>query len=342
MIREAINKVVLGRNLSRPEAGEVMSEIMNGEATPAQIASLVTALRMKGETVEEIIGLVQVMRERVVRVVPQADCLVDTCGTGGDGLHTFNVSTTAMFIVAGAGAKVAKHGNRAASSSCGSADVLQALGVTIDLSAEAIAKCIDDVGVGFMFAPNMHPAMKHAVCPRREIGIRTVFNLLGPMSNPAGARRQVIGVFSAEVTETMAQVLRELGTQRAMVFHGEPGMDELSTVGLTKVTELDGEQIKTYWLDSTELGFPRARLCDLQAVDKDVESNAAALMSVLHGEKGPMTDIALLNAGAALLVAGASADLAEGVSRAREAVDSGAGLDALERFRNLTQELSAN
>ncbi|OFX18307.1 MAG: anthranilate phosphoribosyltransferase, partial [Armatimonadetes bacterium RBG_16_58_9] len=220
MIREAIRKVVERDDLTRQEAVAAMTEIMNGEATPAQVASFITAMRMKGETVEEITGFVEVMREKSVKVRPSSDKLLDTCGTGGDRLHTFNISTTATFVIVGAGVTVAKHGNRAASSTCGSADVLEALGVNLNLGPEQVARCIDDAGIGFMFAPAMHPAMKHAVGPRKEIGIRTVFNILGPMTNPAGAKRQVIGVFSPEITETMAQVLNTLGTERAMVFHG--------------------------------------------------------------------------------------------------------------------------
>lgn len=339
MIREAIKKVVEHENLTEQEAVATMTEIMDGEATPAQVASFITAMRMKGETVPEITGFVKVMREKAVRVRPKSADLVDTCGTGGDKLSTFNISTTATFVIVGAGVTVAKHGNRAASSSCGSADVLEALGVNITLNAGQVAHCIDTAGIGFMFAPAMHPAMKNAVGPRKEIGIRTVFNMLGPLTNPAGARRQVIGVFSPGITEAMAKVLAALGTECAMVFHGMAGLDEMSTLGETKISELKNGEVRTYSLKPEEVGLETAREVDLAAGEGGVADNVNALLGVLDGEKGPKRDIVLLNAAAALIVAGKAENLREGLAAAAESVDSGAAMGALERFKTVTQEL---
>lgn len=342
MIKDAIRKVVDGKDLCEAEAVETMTKIMNGEATPAQVASFVTALRLKGETVEEITGFVRVMREKSVRVHPKATNFVDTCGTGGDKLNTFGISTTATFVIVGAGATVAKHGGRAASSSCGSADVLEALGINISLSAEQIAYCIDNAGLGFMFAPMMHPAMKHAVGPRKEIGIRTVFNMLGPLTNPAGAKRQIIGVFSQDITETMARVLASLGTERAMVFHGLDGLDELSTLGETRVSEIKDGEVRTYTMLPSDVGLDTARAEDLAAGDGSVEDNVRAFMSVLEGNKGAKRDIVLLNASAALVVTGIANSLEDGIALAAKSIDSGAALNALERFKTVTQELAKN
>lgn len=340
MIREAIRKVVEGTDLTECEANATMTEIMDGEATPAQVASFITAMRMKGETVPEITGFVKVMREKAVRVRPKCHHLVDTCGTGGDKLNTFNISTTATFVIVGAGVTVAKHGNRAASSTCGSADVLEALGVNLNLDAERVADCIDTAGMGFMFAPAMHPAMRHAVGPRKEIGIRTIFNILGPMTNPAGAKRQIIGVFSPDITETMAQVLAALGTERAMVFHGMAGLDEMSTLGQTRVSELKCGKVNTYTLKPEDVGLTPANVEDLAAGDGGVVDNVHALMSVLDGEKGPRRDIVLFNAAAALVVADVACDLTDGISVAAKSIDSGAAMNALERFKTITQELA--
>jgi anthranilate phosphoribosyltransferase len=341
MIREAIKMAVEGRNLTEQEAIGAMTEIMDGEATPAQVACFITAMRMKGETVEEIAGFVKVMREKSVKVKPKSANLLDTCGTGGDKLDTFNISTTATFVAAGAGVKIAKHGNRAASSTCGSADVLEALGVKLDLGPEEIADSIDQAGIGFMFAPAMHPAMKHAVGPRKEIGIRTVFNILGPMTNPAGAKRQVIGVFSPDLTETMALVLRSLGTERAMVFHGLDGLDEISTIGPTKISELKDGEVTTYTLNPEDVGLNRVSAQDLAAGDGGVEDNVNSLLDVLRGTKGPKRDIVLLNAAAALMAAGRATDLREGIRAAADSIDSGAAMQALEAFRSFTQGASA-
>lgn len=337
MIRDAIRSAVEGRDLTQAEAVAAMTEIMEGEATPAQVASFITAMRMKGETVEEIAGFVKVMRQKAVRITPRSKDFIDTCGTGGDRLETFNISTTAAFVAAGAGVKVAKHGNRAASSQCGSADVLEALGANLSLDAGQIAACIDTVGIGFMFAPMMHPAMKHAVGPRKEIGIRTVFNILGPMTNPAGAKRQVIGVFSPDLTEPMAQVLMSLGTERAMVFHGIDGLDELSTIGPSRVSEISGGEVRTYTMTPESAGLPAARAEDLRAGVGGVLDNVRAMLSVLDGEKGPKRDIVLLNAAAALMVAGRCGTLAEGIEAAAKSIDSGAAMSALEQFKSFTQ-----
>lgn len=340
MIREAIRKIVEGVDLQESEAIGAMTEIMDGEATPAQVACFITALRMKGETVEEITGFVRVMREKAVKVAPKATNLIDTCGTGGDKLDTFNISTTSTFVIVGAGATVAKHGNRAASSTCGSADVLEALGANLSLDAKRVAKCIDTAGMGFMFAPMMHPAMKHAVGPRKEIGIRTVFNILGPMTNPAGAKRQVIGVFSPDFTEVMASVLAKLGTERAMVFHGMAGLDELSTLGETRVSEVRNGEVKTYTLMPSDAGLDTASVSDLAAGDGSIDGNVKALLSVLDGEKGPRRDIVLLNAAGALAVAGIADDLRHGIELAAKSIDTGAAMQALERFKTTTQELA--
>ena len=336
MIINAIRKAIERTNLAEAEAGDAMHEIMEGAATPAQVACFLTALRMKGETVEEITGFVKVMREKSVRVRPESVKLLDTCGTGGDKLDTFNISTTATFVIVGGGATVAKHGDRAASSACGSADVLEALGVNLSLDANQIAECIDNAGLGFMFAPAMHPAMKHAVGPRKEIGIRTVFNLLGPLTNPADAKRQIIGVFSPDVTETMALVLQALGSERAMVFHGMAGLDEVSTLGKTKVSELKDGAVRTYMLRPEDAGLPVSRVEDLSAGGEGVAGSAAALLAILNGKKGPRRDIVLLNAAAGLVVADIARDLTEGIGMAAESIDSGAAMKSLERFKVFT------
>ncbi len=340
MIKEAIRRVVEGGDLAEAEAIAAMTEIMDGEATPAQVASFITALRMKGETVQEITGFVKVMREKAVRVRPKSKDLVDTCGTGGDKLNTFNVSTTAAFVIVGAGVTVAKHGNRAASSTCGSADVLEALGANLTLSPDQVAACIDNAGMGFMFAPAMHPAMKHAIGPRKDIGVRTVFNILGPMTNPAGAKRQVIGVFDPNLTETMARVLQSLGTERAMVFHGMAGLDEMSTLGATRVSELADGRVRTYTVNPEDVGLSRVMAAEtLEADSGGIVDNVTALMSVLQGDPGPKRDIVLLNAAAALVVAGRAAELREGTDVAAKSIGSGAAMASLERFVSVTQEM---
>ena len=302
MIKEALSKIVSRNDLTMAEAREVMREIMKGEATQAQIGAFLTALRMKGETADEIAGCALAMRESAIAVKPKSNQLVDTCGTGGDGKGTFNISTTVAFVAAGAGLAVAKHGNRSVSSRCGSADLLQALGVNLELTQEQVAQCIDEVGIGFLFAPKLHPAMKYALGPRQEIGLRTIFNILGPLSNPAQAKRQLLGVYNSDLTELIAEVLRTLGAEHAFVVHGADGLDELSVTGQNKISRLYDGYIETYYLDPQDLGLPRARLSDLAG--GSVEENAAITKALLAGKDGPKRDVILLNA-AAVLIAGA-------------------------------------
>ena len=330
MIKEAISRIVSGSNLSSAEAREVMKEIMQGQATPAQIAAFLTALRMKGETADEIAGFAQVMRESAIAVKPKRNQLVDTCGTGGDAKGTFNISTTVAFVAAGAGLAVAKHGNRSVSSKCGSADLLQALGVNLELSAEQVAQCIDEVGIGFLFAPRFHPAMKHALGPRQEIGVRTVFNILGPLSNPAKAKRQLLGVYHSDLTKTMAEVLNALGSDEAYVVHGADGLDELSTTGKNKVSHLRNNRIVTYYLDPQELGLPRASVSDLSG--GTVEDNVQITKAILKGELGPKRDVVLLNAAAVLIVGGKASSFSEGLKLAAESIDSGNAQRKLEQL----------
>jgi anthranilate phosphoribosyltransferase len=331
MIREAIGKVVSGTDLSEQEMVGVMDEIMSGAATPAQIGAFITALRLKGETVDEITGAAWVMRERATKVEAAAagDIVVDTCGTGGDASGTFNVSTTTAFVVAGAGLPVAKHGNRSISSHCGSADVLEALGVDLGLTPEQISRCIAEVGIGFMFAPVLHTAMKYAIGPRREIGIRTVFNLLGPLTNPAGANVQVMGVYDPALTDKLAMVLGRLGSKRALVVCGEGGMDEITITGETKVAEWREGKVYTYVLRPEDADLPRAALAEIKGGTTPDEA-AVQLRQVLAGEEGPRLDMVLLNAGAAIMAAGQADDLAAGVARARDVTASGAAMDKLE------------
>ena len=336
MIREAIEAVVSGESLSMEAAAQVMNEIMSGEATPAQFGAFVTALRLKGETVDEIAGMAQVMREHSLHVEVDGN-LVDTCGTGGDGSGTFNISTAAAFVAAGAGAKVAKHGNRAMSGSSGSADVLEALGAKIDLSPESVTRCINETGFGFMFAQGFHPSMRFAAGPRREIGIRTVFNILGPLTNPAGAGAQVIGVADASMASKMAQVLGMLGSRRAFVVHGNDGLDEISIAGSTRIWELEDGEVIGYEIEPEDAGVSTAPLSEIQASDS--EESARILRAVLEGESGAARDIVVLNASAALLAGGLVDSLEEGVQAAAASVDSGKALQSLEAFIKLSQNL---
>ena len=336
MIREAIDTLVSGQSLTMEQAAAVMNEIMVGEATPAQFGAFVTGLRLKGETVEEIAGMARVMRERAVPVAV-SEPVVDTCGTGGDASGSFNISTTAAFVVAGAGLKVAKHGNRSMSSICGSADVMEALGVRIDLGAEQVQKCLEEVGIGFMFAPNFHPAMKYAAAPRREIGIRTVFNILGPLTNPAGAKAQVLGVAEGSLTMKMAQVLELLGCHHALVVHGEDGLDEITPGGRTTVCELKEGTINSYSLAPEDLGFRRATRESLKG--GSAQDNADLLRRVLEGEKGPRRDIVLMNAAAAIVAGDRAANLEEGIEIAKEAIDSRKALEKLEGLIGISQSL---
>lgn len=329
MITSYIARLVRGESLSEAEAAELMALVMDGEATSAQVAAIMTALRMKGETAAEVTGLARTARQRATRF-PLPGSYLDTAGTGGDGLATFNVSTLAAIVAAACGVKVAKHGNRAASSACGSADVLEALGVRIDLTPERSAACIEEVGIAFLFAPLYHPSFRHAAAPRRELGIRSVFNILGPLCNPAGAEYQTLGAADPGLAGLMIDVLANLGVRRAMAFCGENGMDELNTAGINRVIEnLDGRR-REYDLDPAELGLGRCRLIDLRG-GTPVE-NAAIARAVLAGEPGPRRDTVLLSAAAALLVAGAALDWSEGIERAAEAVDSGRARGVLERW----------
>ena len=337
MIREAISSLVSGRSLTMEEAASVMEEIMQGEATPAQFGAFVTALRFKGETVDEIVGLAKTMRSKAIPVSVSGP-VVDTCGTGGDGSHTFNISTTAAFVVAGAGLKVAKHGNRAMSSQCGSADVLEALGVKIDLNAEQVQRCLEEVGIGFMFAPVFHPAMKYAAAPRREIGIRTIFNILGPLTNPAGARAQVLGVAEEPLMEKLASALQGLDCHHALVVHGEDGLDEITITEKTKICELKDDGIKSYSISPEDLGLSRAKLDSLKGGTLD--ENAALLRRILVGVPGPQRDVVLMNAAAGLLAGDKVETLQQGVALAKEVIDSGKALEKLEQLIELSQSLT--
>jgi len=347
MIVEAIRKVVDGKDLSRGEAFNVMDAIMSGQATDAQIASFLTALRMKGETVEELIGFARVMREKVSLVKTRArvqaslsgtdrEMLVDTCGTGGDATGTFNVSTATAFVAAGAGIPVAKHGNRSVSSLCGSADVVEALGVRLDLPPERVGRCVDEVGIGFCYAPLLHKAMKFVMLARKEIRIRTVFNILGPLTNPARAAAQVIGVYDGRLTEVMAQVLKELGTVRAFVVHGEDGLDEISNTGASRISEVRNNQVRTYTVRPEDFGLAPARIVDLQG--GSAADNAEIIRSILKGERGPKRDIVVLNAAAAIAAGGKADDIAAGVAVAQESIESGAALDKLTRLVEFCQK----
>ena len=329
MIKEAIAQLVGGHSLTMDEASTVMNEIMEGNATPAQFGAFVTALRLKGETVEEIAGLARTMRAKALRV-SITEPVVDTCGTGGDGKGTFNISTTAAFVVAACGLKVAKHGNRAMSSQCGSADVLEALGVKIDLNPEQVQKCLEKVGIGFMLAPVFHPAMKYAAAPRKEVGIRTVFNILGPLTNPAGAGAQVLGVPEKGLTEKMATVLKMLGCQHALVVHGEDGLDEITITGKTFISELKKGSIRNYEVTPEEMGLSRAKPDSLKG--GTAKDNADLLRSILSGKKGAQRDIVLMNAAAALVAGDKVATFGQGIALAREAIDNGKALQKVEEL----------
>ena len=333
----AIRLVTEGTDLTEGEMAEVMRQIMTGQATPAQIGGFLIGLRMKGETVSEITAAARVMRELATRVEVDTDGLVDTCGTGGDASGTFNISTAAALVAAAAGARVAKHGNRSVSSRSGSADVLQALGVSLGIAPEGVAACIDRVGVGFLFAPAHHGAMRHAIGPRRELGVRTVFNVLGPLTNPAGAPNQVLGVFSPEWIRPLAEALQKLGSRHVLVVHAEDGLDEISISAATRVAELRNGEIREYRVSPEDFGLP---LAPPEAIRVDsVEASAAMIRAVLDGEPGAARDIVLLNAGAAVYVSGRAASHAEGVAAAAGAIDSGAAADRLRQLAGLTAEL---
>jgi anthranilate phosphoribosyltransferase len=335
MIREAIARLVQRVDLEQGEAETVMHEIMSGEATPVQIGAFATALRMKGETANEIAGCARAMRVRCVRVVTATKPLMDTCGTGGDGANTFNVSTAVALVIAGAGVPVAKHGNRSVSSRCGSADVLEALGVRIDLKPEQMARCIDEAGIGFLFAPLLHPAMKHAAVPRREIGIRTIFNILGPLTNPASASSQLLGVYDSNLVETMAEVLGILGVDSALVVHGAGGLDELSLSGTNRVTLVRGGKLDSFYVDPRDLGLPLAQSMEIRGGSP--EENATMMKAVLGGERGPVRDTVLLNAAAGLVAAGRAGGFEEGLGLAAQSIDGGAALGKLDALVSLTR-----
>ena len=350
MIKKAIAKVVERENLTEGEMIEVMNQIMSGECTPAQIGAFITALRMKGETVEEITGAARVMRERatpirVGRGVLDIDrddinidreTILDVVGTGGDGTNTFNVSTTVSFVVSACGVKVAKHGNRSVSSACGSADVLEKLGINLEVTPETVENCIDQIGIGFLFAPALHSAMKHAIGPRREIGIRTIFNILGPLTNPAGADCQVMGVYRADLVEKLAGVLHKLGCRHGFVVHGSDGMDEMTLTGETFVAEVTPAGVTLSNVAPEQLGLARCQMAALKG--GDAVANAAIVSAVLAGEQGPRRDIVLLNAAYALLAAGVTSTPAEGITLAAEAIDSGRALQQVKKLAALTNQ----
>ncbi|MDA2933277.1 anthranilate phosphoribosyltransferase [Acidobacteria bacterium AH-259-D05] len=339
VVADALRRVVEKGHLSRLEAEAVMEEIMSGNAHDVQIAAFLTALRMKGETVEELTGFAQVMRARAAPVKAHKDVaagladteremLVDTCGTGGDASNTFNVSTATAFVVAGAGLPVAKHGNRSVSSLCGSADVVEALGVDIELAPWQVARCIDEIGIGFLYAPLLHRAMQAVMLARREMKIRTVFNILGPLCNPASANSQILGVYGPHLTEPLAQVLKELGTHRAFVVHGADGLDEISNTGPSKVAEVRDGIVYNYQVSPEDFGLSAAKVEDLRG--GSVRENADIILEILRGKKGPRRDIVLMNAAAAIMAGEGAANLKEGVKRAAKSINSGAALGKLE------------
>ena len=356
IITEAVRVIVERRDLTRIEAAAAMEAIMSGAATDVQIAAFLTALRMKGETVEELIGFAQVMRQKVARVRTRGEevaaltgtdreVLIDTCGTGGDASGSFNVSTATAFVAAAAGLKVAKHGNRSMSaltnsSLCGSADVVETLGISLELTPAQVGRCIDEVGIGFLYAPLLHTAMKHVMPARRELGIRTVFNLLGPLTNPAGANAQVIGVAAESLTEALARVLAELGTLRAFVVHGADGLDEISNTGESRIAEVREGTVRSFTVRPEDFGLPRATIDDLRGGDR--QQNASIIHAILDGEPGPKRDIVVMNAAAALVVGARARDLKEGAEFAAHAIDSGAARDRLDRLVVLSRELAAS
>ncbi|MDH3976676.1 MAG: anthranilate phosphoribosyltransferase [Deltaproteobacteria bacterium] len=334
MIQEAISKVVGGTNLSEEEMVKVMTQIMTGGASDAQIGSFITALRMKGETIEEITGAARVMREKALHIEAGEGRIVDTCGTGGDSLGSFNISTTAAFIAAGAGIKVAKHGNRSVSSKSGSADVLRSLGINVEAEVSRVEECIQQVGIGFLFAPLLHGAMKYAIGPRREIAIRTIFNILGPLTNPAKADSQVMGVYDENLTDNLANVLAKLGSKHAMVVHGMDGLDEITLTTVTKVSEVKEGNVKTFNFIPEDYNLERCSMEDLKGGDS--EANAGITLGILNGEKGPKRDIAIVNAAAAIVAGGGAKDIKEGLTIAAESIDSGAAMEKLEGLKEVS------
>ncbi|RLB05722.1 MAG: anthranilate phosphoribosyltransferase [Deltaproteobacteria bacterium] len=351
MIRETLYKVVNRQDLTEEEMVATMTEIMEGKATQAQNGAFITALRMKGETVEEITGAARVMREKALKIGSgnglvsldrddiniDQETIVDTCGTGGDGTNTFNISTTTAFVVAGAGLKVAKHGNRSVSSCCGSADVLEELGINLNITPSDVEKCLDEIGIGFLFAPLLHGAMKYAIGPRKEIGLRTIFNILGPLTNPAGANVQVLGVYEPELTRTLAEVLNRLGSKSAFVVHGVDCIDEISITGETLVSELRDGEVKDYRIHPKDFGLQCSSIDSIRG--GNATDNAQIVRSVLNGENGPRRDVVLLNASAALVAAAMATDFKEGIDLAQESIDSGNALKKLDHLIEMTRSL---
>ena len=336
MIKEAIGMLVGGIDLSETEMAGCMGEIMEGRATEAQIGAFLTALRVKGETVDEITGAARIMRDKAARIkAPEG--VLDTCGTGGDMAHTFNISTVTAIVVASAGVPVAKHGNRAVSSKSGSADVLEALGLKIDLPPEKVEKCLFETGFGFLFAPLFHPAMKYAIGPRREMGIRTIFNILGPLTNPANAKRQILGVFADRLTGPLARVLGNLGAEDALVVHGEDGLDEITITDGTKASRFANGAVETMYFAPEDFGLARGSVTDLAGGDKD--ENARITLEILKGEKGHRRDIVLMNSAAALAVSGKVSAFSEAFEMAKETIDSGRAMEKLQEIRKITSKL---
>ncbi|MFC1541431.1 anthranilate phosphoribosyltransferase [Candidatus Latescibacterota bacterium] len=331
---EAIKKVIEGIDLSREEALEVMELIMNGEATDAQIGGFLVAMRLKGETVEEISSFTQVMREKATKIEANALDILDTCGTGGDSSHTFNISTLTAFVAAGAGITVAKHGNRSVSSKCGSADLIRELGINIDIPPEKVSECLQKVGIAFLFAPKLHASMKYAIGPRRELGIRTFFNILGPMTNPAGAKRQLIGVYDKNLVETIAGVLANLGSERAFVVHGNDGLDEITTTDETFIAEIDSGTVRSYYIKPEDFNIERAVPDDLTG--GDAVENVRIFKSILSGEKGSKRDIVLLNSAYAICAGGGAETPQEGLKTARNSIDSGAAIAKYNELKELS------
>lgn len=334
MIREVIKKLASRQHLSKAESYESMNEIMSGNATEAQTAAFLMGLRLKGETVEEISGCATSMREKAVSIRSRHTTIIDTCGTGGDGSGTFNVSTCAAILASAAGAIVAKHGNRAVSSQAGSADVLRELGINLDITPERTSEILDQIGITFLFAPQLHAAMRFAVPVRRDLGIRTIFNVLGPVTNPAGVQRQVVGVFDVALTNILAEVLMDLGSEHALVVHGEGGLDEFSTLGASHISELKAGHVTSYSIKAEDLGIPKASAADLRGGDS--KRNAEIIHGVLEGRKGPARDIAILNAAAAIYVSGISSTLQEGVVAATESIDTGSAAAKLQQWIRAT------
>ncbi|MBN1621657.1 MAG: anthranilate phosphoribosyltransferase [Endomicrobiales bacterium] len=351
MIKEAISKVVFKNNLTEKEAADVMTEIMSGQASEAQIAAFITGLRMKGETVEEVAGCAKIMRKFATPIRIRSgvnvdrddvnidrETIIDTCGTGGDRSHTFNISTATAFVVSACGLKVAKHGNRSVSSACGSADVLEALGVNLNVKPEKVEECLAKIGIGFLFAPALHGAMKYAIGPRKQIGIRTVFNVLGPLTNPAGANSQVLGVYSKDLLKMLANVLKKLGTRKAWIVHGADGLDEISITGSTYVAQLSKGKVTTFSISPAKFGLKKSKISGIKG--GNAQENAGIIRALFSGEKGPKRDVVLMNAAACLLVGDKVKNIKDGVKLAEDAIDSGKVKEKLERLIELTNESS--